>query len=827
MAEGTTLGKAYVQIIPSAEGISSATQKTLNNSLSGAGNVAGKGFGAAAMNAAGKTMTKVGTKLTAAVTAPIIGVGTAAVSAATNFETAFAQLTTIADTTSVPIDDLKQKVMDLSNETGLSAASISEAAYSAISAGQDTANALSFVEQATKLAKGGFTDVSTATDVLTTALNAYGLEASEVSHVSDVLIETQNEGKTTVAELAASMGRVIPTAAAANVGMEDLSSQFVALTKNGIATAESTTYINSMLNELSKSGTTASDTFKEAAGMTFPEYIAAGHSTTEAIGLLAEAAEKSGKSVSDVFGSAEAGKAANVLVAHAEDATTALNNMRTMSGQTESAFTTMNETSAVKMEKLKTSLQNIAITLGETILPVITPVIEKVTAGIQTISEKFQALSPETQNMIVKAAMIAAAIGPVLAIGGKLTSGISKITGGLGGLFGKLGSVSSVAGTAGTATTSLGAGLAGAVPGILAFSVGVIAVATAIRIIGPYLTDLGAAISQIVATAAAGISQIIANITPLVSVILNGVATIIATVGSALPPIIDSVSGGIATINDSFSSLISTISDGIATVVTAIGDAISGVLDSVAGIFDSIGEAALNAGEGFNLMADGAAKIVSLNLLDLGASMAALAAGLVTLGASSSSMMQLGDAMTSVNTNAMLMQTTFTAVMLAISASTKASFNQIAQTVKSTMITMANTVRSQLSAIQTAFANTQLSFNQHIALPHFYLSGKFNAETGEVPVAGVQWYAKASKYGALFADPTLLVAGDSSEPEMLLGENTLDQKIEAAVRRAMGDGAGFNQTNNIYSPTALNPSETSRLIRNQTKQMLSRMRGGV
>ena len=149
-----------------------------------------------------------------------------------------------------------------------------------------------------------------------------------------------------------------------------------------------------MLNELSKSGTTASDTFKEAAGMTFPEYIAAGHSTTEAIGLLAEAAKESGKSVSDVFGSAEAGKAANVLVAHADDATTALDNMRTMSGQTESAFTTMNETTAVKMEKLKTSLQNIAITLGETILPVITPVIEKVTNGIQMISEKFQALSP-------------------------------------------------------------------------------------------------------------------------------------------------------------------------------------------------------------------------------------------------------------------------------------------------------------------------------------------------------------------------------------------------------------------------------------------------
>ena len=166
---------------------------------------------------------------------------------------------------------------DLSSETGLSASAVSEAAYSAISAGQSTGDALEFVATAAKLAKGGFTDVSTATDVLTTALNAYGLSADQVTHVSDVLIETQNEGKTTVAELASAMGKVIPTAAAAGVGIEDLSSQYVALTKNGIATAEATTYINGMLNELTKNGSSAFNAFKEAAGVTFPEYIAQGH----------------------------------------------------------------------------------------------------------------------------------------------------------------------------------------------------------------------------------------------------------------------------------------------------------------------------------------------------------------------------------------------------------------------------------------------------------------------------------------------------------------------------------------------------------------------
>lgn len=392
----------------------------------------------------GDKIAGVGQKLTKNVTAPIVAVGTAASAAAISFETSFAKLSTIADTTEVSVEDLKKQIMDLSSETGLSASAVSEAAYSAISAGQSTGDALEFVATAAKLAKGGFTDVSTATDVLTTALNAYGLSADQVTHVSDVLIETQNEGKTTVAELASAMGKVIPTAAAAGVGIEDLSSQYVALTKNGIATAEATTYINGMLNELTKNGSSAFNAFKEAAGVTFPEYIAQGHSTAEAMQLLSQYTEEAGLKVTDVFGSAEAGKAANVLVSHTEDATTALENMAKQSGQTQNAFETMEGTTASRLEKMKTSLQNLAVTFGETILPIIEPIIQKITEGFAKISEMWNSLSPETQNMIVKALAIAAAIGPILVVIGKVVSGVGSLIGVLGSLASPVGIVIAV-----------------------------------------------------------------------------------------------------------------------------------------------------------------------------------------------------------------------------------------------------------------------------------------------------------------------------------------------------------------------------------------------
>ena len=117
-------------------------------------------------------------------------------------------------------------------------------------------DAVNFVTNSTKLAKAGFAESSQTLDVLTTVLNAYGMSADKVSTVSDMLVQTQNKGKVTVGELASSMGKIIPTANASNVSLEQLCAGYAIMTSKGIAAAETTTYMNSMLNELSKSGST-------------------------------------------------------------------------------------------------------------------------------------------------------------------------------------------------------------------------------------------------------------------------------------------------------------------------------------------------------------------------------------------------------------------------------------------------------------------------------------------------------------------------------------------------------------------------------------------
>ena len=115
----------------------------------------------------------------------VLGAGVAAFKMSTNFEDAMAKVMTIADETVMSQEELEKAIMDLSNQTGISASEIAENVYSAISAGQETGDAVNFLTNATKLAKAGFTDTGSALDVLTTILNSYGLEAEEVSRISD------------------------------------------------------------------------------------------------------------------------------------------------------------------------------------------------------------------------------------------------------------------------------------------------------------------------------------------------------------------------------------------------------------------------------------------------------------------------------------------------------------------------------------------------------------------------------------------------------------------------------------------------------------------
>lgn len=297
--------------------------------------------------------------------------------AAAQFETSTAMVATIADTSQKSLSDISKEVRTYSNETGEAASDMAEATYQAISASVNTADAASFAGTATKLAVGGFTSATTAVDVLTTAINAYGLAASDATQLSDYLITTQNLGKTSVDQLAQSVGEVIPLASAYNVQMDNLSSAYAVLTANGIATAESGTYLKSMLNELGDTGSDVSEVLLDSTGKTFAQLMEQGYSLGDVMAMLGDAVDGDSTAFNALWSSTEAGIGAlSLFNAGADKYNSVLDSMRTSAGTTEKAYSTMADTTDKSKQRMENSFNNLKISVGDVLNPALTQVYE-------------------------------------------------------------------------------------------------------------------------------------------------------------------------------------------------------------------------------------------------------------------------------------------------------------------------------------------------------------------------------------------------------------------------------------------------------------------
>jgi len=164
-----------------------------------------------------------------------LGAFNSVIKAAAGFEAAFAEVRTLIDESKVATEDIKASLLGLPPILG-SAEELTKALYQAISAGAEPAAAIDLVGTAAKLATAGLTSTFAAVDILTTVINAYGFAATEAARVSDVLFKTVELGKTTVDQLATSLGVVIPFAAQLGISIEDLTAAVATLTKGGLQT---------------------------------------------------------------------------------------------------------------------------------------------------------------------------------------------------------------------------------------------------------------------------------------------------------------------------------------------------------------------------------------------------------------------------------------------------------------------------------------------------------------------------------------------------------------------------------------------------------------
>ena len=428
MASGTEVNQEEYRRLVREISTTKNSLKNLTKEMKNFGSVSAQQIAAAGEDVQefGGKIETVGKKVSVASATSAAALG-ASVKLASDYTDAVAKVGTVADLQSVSLEKLRDDMLQLSTETGRGAGEIADATYQAISASVDTADAVSFVGTSVGLAKAGFLETADAVNVLTTIINAYGLEASDAGRLSDILIQTQNDGKTTVNELSQSMGQVIPLASAYGVNIENLAASYAQLTKNGVATAQAGTYLKSMLNELGDSGSDVGEILKSKTGKSFGQLMNDGMSLGDVLGILNDSVNGDSEALAGLWSSSEAGTGALSILSSGVGAfNDELGNMQDSTGNVADALETLSTPSAKAQESLN-AVKNAGIELGSAALEAIAPLLEQLAETVKSLTERFSNLSPATQTVIVAVMAILAALGPVIIIIGQLITAVGTI----------------------------------------------------------------------------------------------------------------------------------------------------------------------------------------------------------------------------------------------------------------------------------------------------------------------------------------------------------------------------------------------------------------
>lgn len=178
----------------------------------------------------------------------MVGGLTAATGAAVELEDQMANVATVVPT--ADIAGLTDKVQELSRTSGQSTTDLTGGLYDLVSAGVSAEDAMGVLAASTNLAIGGLGTTAGAADVVTSAMNAYGLEAKDASGITDAFALAIGRGKVTADEIGSSIANVAPVAAAAGIGLEEVAAMYGSLTAKGVPAAEATTQMRAAISSL-------------------------------------------------------------------------------------------------------------------------------------------------------------------------------------------------------------------------------------------------------------------------------------------------------------------------------------------------------------------------------------------------------------------------------------------------------------------------------------------------------------------------------------------------------------------------------------------------
>lgn len=431
------------------------------------------------LNTTGRELSKAGATLTKGVTLPIVGIGVASGKAAIDFESAFTGVRKTVSATEEEFTRLEQGIRDMSKEIPASAVEIAGVAEAAGQLGIEVPNIMDFTRVMIDLGEATNLSADEAATSLARFANITGMSQKEFDKLGSTIVDLGNNLATTESEIVAMGMRLAGAGKQIGLTEAQIMGFAGALSSVGIEAEAGGSAFSKVMIEMQLATETQSaklEQFAQVAGMTGEEFSKA--FKTDAAGAMIEfiaglsRAEEQGTSaikVLDDMGITEvrlrdallrASGASEVFTNSLKIGTTAWNENNALTKEAEQRYAT----TASQIEIAKNKMTDVGITIGNVLAPHLITLIDKVTEVV----EWFGALDPATQEQILKMAALAAAIGPVISIAGKLTSGlgsmfgtVSKVTKGVGAFSTAIQGGSTVIGALGTAIGPGGAVMLG------------------------------------------------------------------------------------------------------------------------------------------------------------------------------------------------------------------------------------------------------------------------------------------------------------------------------------------------------------------------------
>lgn len=503
----------------------------------------------AKIKAVGESIKQFGDNMTKKITAPIVAAGGLALKAFNEVDAGYDAVIKKTGATGEELEEMQGIVDDIATSVPTDFETVGEAVGEVNTRFGATGDELeSLSKQFIEFADLNDTDVTTSIDSVQSAMAAWGLESSDTGAYLDTLNAVAQQTGADAVKLA-----------------DDMVTNASSLKEMGFSASDAATFLGKLDTQGLDSQTVMAGLKKALANA-----AAEGKPMNEALEDLQTAMQNADSDADamalaiDLFG-AKAGPQLATAISEGRLSLDALGTSLTDNiGSVGTTFAATQD----PIDQWKTTLNSLklaAASIGATLGTVLVPIMETVKNVVMTLKEKWDALSPSTQEAIVKAALIAAAIGPVISVVGRLTSGVGSLIGGVGGIIGKIGSFSAIL----SPTTLI----------IAAVVAAIVAIIAVIKNWGAIVDWIKGVWENLKTT----ISNVWNNIKSTVSNAMNAVKTTITTAWTNVKTTIsNAVTGAYNTVVSKFNAIKTKIS----SVMTSAKTAVSNAITKIKGLFN-------------------------------------------------------------------------------------------------------------------------------------------------------------------------------------------------------------------------------------------------